>query len=533
MNAAKLLSLLTSGLILIPSSSALDTIFSCPDNTTTAFCADIPQNSSTLLSISKKYELLLLSKVLVDAHEGGTHSIVPVGRSYHGFQWDRVPGTYVRLNYNCSTSISDGVCSVTLPELSNESEKFVLSRFVHKLTRNQKIARFLERVTFGTIRKDLNKLKVLSINNNNNFYETFGHWVHQQIEEVPPTSHRSFFRRHVSPRYNSRKPRLEGRIKHPCEAGARWRFAAFSLQDLQKNIVISKTSTNKYLLSIDGHPRTVVDDIIFKEKKDGIFELNTPSSTHRICASGEARVAAGMGIRYNNYCPRFKEGCPPADISDMQPQPLYVLNGLDPSTFTVRKNNENDTLIELMMSTKDIFDEHPGFCSLNFDFDTPIFTKLTNGQTMMFDSMLKLETNDLDSPLQSIADFTNAINDESYSRCPNVPRSFLNDQHCKLTNVPVCNPEKGLDLSLELNEENLRRLNQLTGRYYYIIEGLRLGENNAKNEDLPCSELAMSRWVKVSSDKNCETDAHKKTSSTYSFNGLLHIIYVTCFLHQI
>ncbi len=531
-------------------------VYSCPEDAI-EFCVDIPSDSTVLLATSKKKgELLLLHKVVYplnyDKEGREKPRIVPVGRSYDGFKWDRVPGPYNRLQYNCSYTTpreavdsafvatsddedEDVVCSVTLPAVSTGShyEKYILSRFEHTLSLTQTLARFLERVTFGTTRKELGQLKNNATANNNDIYQTFADWINSQIEDIPPTYHRSFFRRHVSPRYDSRKPRLEGRITHPCEVGARWRYAAFSLQDLQKDLVISKIDSstssgkNKYVLSVNGHPRTVVEDIIFKAEADGDFEISedASSSTHKICAGSAAIVSSGMGIRYNNYCPRLKNGIPPVDISDLQQNPQYILDGLDPNSlaFTIQNHtnsNDENWRIELMRSTKDLFEEFPDFCSMEFDNDTPIFARLTNGQTMMFDSMLKLENNDLDHPLQTLANYDdNNNNNDLYSKCPNVPRSFLNDYHCQLTTVPICNPERVLDLSLELNEENIKRLNELTGRYYYIIEGLRLGENSSsgKEEDLPCKESVLSRWVKVSSDPNCVSDTKDKTSGTLHY----------------
>jgi hypothetical protein len=153
--------------------------------------------------------------------------------------------------------------------------------------------------------------------------------------------------------------------------------------------------------------------------------------------------------------------------------------------------------------------------------------RLIDGQVLMYDPVLKLETNSLVTPLNDGGALT-SVSSGLKSKCINAPRTFLNDANCQLSSVAGCTSTDTVDLVLELNEENLKQLYQKTGRYYYAIEGLRLGEMEDTNwgVELPCTKSARSRWVRMEND-NCVENIRTKTASKLC---VCHIEYFCCFI---
>jgi hypothetical protein len=480
-----------------------DEEYACPQDVV-GHCVTIPPSTSVRLSKSSKHELLTLTR----ATDG--ENFVPLGRSYDAQGWETVAGPYDTLAFDCM--IGNDQCQVNIPEATSVNQTFSLSRFEYNPPPVQdRIARFLEQVTFGTKRDEINNLKQIAGANDNDLQKTFGSWVDKQINEIDPTSHREFFRSRVAPRYSDRSPVSEGKMIHPCSSGSRWRRFSFTLPDLEKMLLITKVS-NRYALSVDGHVRTMVDDILFKDS-DVLFEYTQPAS-YRICALGRAQTFIDFGIKYKNKCHRLVIGNPPVDINGMYPQPAYVLNEIDTTAFIKKVDYRDSTKIESMLSTAKIFDNYPFLCeSLSQEYSTPIYARLIDGQVLMFDPVLNLETNSLVTPLDDGGGVTSLIT-KQISQCANAPRTFLNDANCRLSSAAACTSRRKLDLSFDLNEKNLKQLYQKTGRYYYVVEGLRLGEG--KDSDygvkLPCQSLAKSRWVRMTND-NCVQNIRIGTAS--------------------
>jgi hypothetical protein len=474
--------------------------YSClPD--TDGLCVTLPSNTTIFLSKASNQELLTITR----ATNG--KELVPIGRSYHQNNWERVAGPYDTLIFDCS--VGNDLCQVTIPETTAINQNFRLSRFEHRLPIKDSVARFLEQATFGTKPDELNDLNELVTKNDNDLDKTFGFWVEKQIDQIPPTSHREFFRRRVAPRYKNRSPVPEGKIAHPCSSGARWRRFSFTMPDLYSQVLITKVS-NRYALSIDGHIRTMLDDILFQDS-DVLFEYTEPTS-YLLCAIGRAQTFINFGIKYKKRCQRLVIGNPPVDISGIDPQPDYVLDAVDPASFITKVDFRDTTKIEGMLSIEDMFDNYSSLCeSMSLEYTTPIFAQLTNGQVLLYDPMLEFETNTLENPLNDGGGLT-TVSTEQKSQCINVPRTFLNDADCRLSSVATCTSMNTLDLSLELNEENLRELYHKTGRYYYAVQGLRLNETEANwGMKSPCQESSRSRWV-IMENNDCEQNVENSTA---------------------
>ena len=488
--------------------------YSCDDETI-GHCATVPANTTILLRRSlTNDELLTLTRVTDGKH------IAPVGRSYSTFNWQRVAGPYDTLSYDCS-GIKQGFCQVTVPEAASTNQTFSLSRFENKLSLKLRIARFLEQVTFGTKPEELQSLFEMAKGDpyNKSLYSFFGDWAYKQMYQTSSTLHRELFRSHVSPRYIDRRPTSEGIMSNPCKSGGRWRRSSFSLVDIRKDITITKTASNRYALSMDGHVRTILDEIKFQEIDQVDFDETNPIKV-KLCALNTADTFSGFGIRYKNKCRRFEpgNGNPPVDIEGLI-DPL-ILEGINPNEHITQIFDEDSGLIESMLLSKDLSNDYQDLCnSIDLKQEIPVFAKLTTGQHLIFDPMLELEDNSLASPLND-GGAINSIVSKKKTLCMNTPRTFLNDKYCQLTSTSACTLGNTLDnMTLTLNEENLKELYDKTGRYYYVVKGLRFDDFAKYTEnilnDYPCNEKAKSRWVKMV-DNNCVSNVQKETSSEFT-----------------
>ena len=478
-------------------------VFSCGENDL-GRCVDIPQNTTVLLakSTSSRGEILTLTRIT----NGDT--IAPVGRSYDGFDWETVAGPYNTLPYTCESNY----CKVIIPEADPAlNQIFVLSRFQHELPLRDKVARFLERTTFGITIEDLTDLEEnIKSKFNNDTFAAYTDWIQKQMYEIPPTSHRSFFRSRLAARHSDRTPSREGQMTHPCEKNTRWRSAAFTLQDLQKSLLITRNKSNRYELSIDGYVRTIVDNIVFKDRESFVYD--GPSS-FKICALNVPTIGEAFGIKYKNKCRRFLDGNPPVIINGMDSPPKYVRIINRDDLFITTPSLHDENMVGYMTSKKDLYDTYPNFCSnVDNDVHAPVFAQLTTtNQVMIFDPYLQLQSNTLENPAEHCGDNEDG-NVGARSSCPHAPRTFLNEKHCKHSFANVYSVSD--DLQLHLNEENVRKLYELTGRYYYIVRGLRLGEDDdEKYLTLPCQERSKSRWMKMPEGQKCKATVKGKTES--------------------
>merc|ERR1712071_58301 len=121
---------------------------------------------------------------------------IPLGRSYDNHDWESVAGPY-KIDFEC-----DGIMcasTVELPTLTNGEEFwFQLTTFSISERNNLKsqdiAARFLEQTTFGSTRNELLQWKDLGIASTSSLDYSFAEWIHEQINDIPMTSHRQVFR---------------------------------------------------------------------------------------------------------------------------------------------------------------------------------------------------------------------------------------------------------------------------------------------------------------------------------------------------
>ena len=150
----------------------------------------------------------------------------------------------------------------------------------------------------------------------------------------------------------------------------------------------------------------------------------------------------------------------------MSPQPTYILDAIDPNSLITKIDYRDSTKVESMLSTTEIFENYPTICeTLSLDYKVPVYARLTNGQVLMFDPVLEFETNTLDIPLHDGGGLT-SLSTNQITQCANAPRTFVNDEMCHLSPVAACTSSTNIsNLSLELNEENLKELYNKAGKF--------------------------------------------------------------------
>lgn len=228
---------------------------------------------------------------------------IPVGRSYLGYGWEPYGGELSHVTFLCDES----ACSIILPDLPWGYE-YEMVAFDHELSERDQIARFLEQATFGPSRKDLDAFADASP-------ETFASWVKEQQDTVKMSSHRAFYREHLS--WPQEFVNSRGLSTTPCQAQARYRRYAFGLFDASiGNEIELKTDTKNRKIIYDdaGFLRTVLNTTKLyigppednKELRDGTYVKGFLTSTglHSFFAFGvTAHVCpsahtADTGIRF-------------------------------------------------------------------------------------------------------------------------------------------------------------------------------------------------------------------------------------------
>ena len=242
------------------------------------------------LAVSGPHELLRLTRRYID-----TGRTALVGRSYDGHPWETAPvETQFTLPSDCGADTNDtddsaaswypvyrtagadgsangSVCVLRLPAVDEASGRAVEYRLEvadasgSLPDARSAAARFLIRTTFGPTTADI--AEYVAIHGSDP-----SAWLAHQMDTVPPTLLRAYFRRRSNPRYPSTyyvdgEPAVPftelvraGTRRGACSVGSRWTRFAFNADDLGKVIEFSPAATSSHTLSTQGHLRTVVAD---------------------------------------------------------------------------------------------------------------------------------------------------------------------------------------------------------------------------------------------------------------------------------
>jgi len=406
-------------------------------------------------------------------------TISPVGRSYDQNDWERVAGAYTHLNYDCS----ENDCYVDIPAIDDEqssTDAFQLTSFDSSErvvgSDRRAVSRFLEQATFGPTRRVVD-----SWDYENDLDSTFPSWVKQQIDE-DATSHREYFRRRANTRIMSTVD--TGEVSHPCEKNTRWSRYAFNHLDEDKILHVAGGGSGPYLFSIDGIPRTKVNDI--KLRRGG--RLSSPGS-YKICSVNEG-VSATLRLKIGGRCERLLIGNPPVNFASGTTPPNWFRLDTDADFTSLKVGARNDEFLH----KNRIVDPSCDSLQSNNGVVWPVFVRFSDGNWLLNDPQLLLKTNTPSDPI--IDGGAGAAADGA--TCANVPKTFLNIDSCRLSNeVLACGASErasstpkrgtlvcgspgeigndprtgdGFEMKLDMgNDDNTRRLAQQKGQVWTMI----------------------------------------------------------------
>lgn len=399
--------------------------FSCPDapGERNTFALTIPNNVS--LTIPQGHNVLC---TLALETESGAY--LPLARSYNGHRWERAGGGFAsRLEEEWSCVVDDTVCTLFLPAGST----YVLQRRGRSgsVSNVDRIARFLEAATFGGTRTDLAKWGD----------QTFAQFIEAQIN-MKPTLHREFYRQRMNPSWQFHQPEFAARL-NPCAPDAVYRRNFLSLKDQGKPILV-QTVNGRREVSIDGHVRSMPVNL-----RAGFFGRRTeelPDGQYTLCGNNE-QLQRGL-YRFRSQtdpqCRFLNTSDLLVDFPDdyIPAASLSVKIGLleNSSQWQIIANNDLPVyrrVVPINPVGCTSLEETPAQSArLRGESLAPIFAQTQDGQWLLFDPIVRMESNTMESPL-----LDGGLESLSTNRtlfCSNVARSFLNEGNCVMTDTRAC-----------------------------------------------------------------------------------------------
>ena len=139
---------------------------------------------------------------------------------------------------------------------------------------------------------------------------------------------------------------------------------------------------------------------------------------------------------------------------------------------------------------------------------------LFSGSWLLYDPRMVLEDNAPTSPINDGGGLVRSLT-ALKTKCANAPRTFLNEEHCFLSNSSMaCGAALTPSVNIELNAANIITLNDITGQYIYGIAGLPLRDVNDMTQPSPCVPNLRSRWEILDASKCTATRMGAETNAT-------------------
>ena len=277
---------------------------------------------------------------------------------------------------------------------------------------------------------------------------------------------------------------------------------------MKKELTIE--GSGPYTLFLNGNFRTVVNDFWIGKESGYQFD---PDFKYEICRYPDEKVNGKIGIKIEDGSCVYAEN-PRVDLTGQEGNAQFILN-LSQSNLQVideyltngeefiLRNAISNSLCEAIPAVPDLDDE-------------PIFARVSDGTWLQFDPRLIIETNSVNSP---IADGGKATKLAGGSFCSNVPRTFMNEDHCKVSSNGCETSSKSNELEVLLDNKTISELNVLTGRYVYIVKGLNVVDQSDDGQfpwklPHPCTEGLRSRWIPKDLNDCNPTDIYSGTNNS-------------------
>ena len=361
----------------------------------------------------------------------------------------------------------------------------------------------------------------------------FESWVTEQINVVPKSSHRQFFRKRTNPKleyaYNV------GAVgSFPCEKFSRWRKYALTSRD---QLDSRKTGILKYLQvdlvpgvghvwKVDGNFRTVTDGP--PVTTDGsTFPLGESQKIKWSNGNSWMLDCVGCEIPVGDYTlqnPAVNvQGAEddttilPYDVVDLPAYGSVDLPSIEsPAEYPMFSAwihaNEAALLNTTDLEDSDQCNNFPNFrqpiphdaagaptAVLPTVFGRSIDPVTLEEHVFAYDPHFSFYENTVEKPLmdgggQVVID-TADLAAGTQVKCQNARRSFLNENHCKMSYLSTaCKPSTRPEKVVVIDMPNLAGIRELTGRKLYPVAGLAITD-----ETSPCS-TSTSRWIKDETD---------------------------------
>eukprot|EP00586_Coscinodiscus_wailesii_P000799 CAMPEP_0172487324 /NCGR_PEP_ID=MMETSP1066-20121228/16359_1 /TAXON_ID=671091 /ORGANISM="Coscinodiscus wailesii, Strain CCMP2513" /LENGTH=2416 /DNA_ID=CAMNT_0013253867 /DNA_START=62 /DNA_END=7312 /DNA_ORIENTATION=+ len=392
-----------------------------------------------IFPVTNNDQLCVLSQLLNERY-------VPLGRSYEGNDWESSAGRYARLIYKCESN----QCEVNLPK----EHIYHLTCYQHSLSKEDTVARFLEKTSFGPTKRHIDTWDY----SKDDLNPSFAKFVQDELNKTP-TYHREYFRKRLNPRsIESYKYGMSG--PQACKKNSRWRKYAFTALDthlssggLQHDSgsgqprpnprhkltiqAITNNGQTAYILSYADAVRTVVYEKFRNAQTDDELDM---TKSYYICYVTEIWGGARNSptdrfqIKENmsDSCVTIKGGNPKVNIDsnfiDLSSVATLDLTSLSTGTDLVEINTEK-TLGGDLLLTRDIsgMNAYEDVCKVlpdprdndyrssflnyvkssypmwtnpsRFAPDPPVFAKLDNNEWAIHDYRLELRKNTIEDPL--------------------------------------------------------------------------------------------------------------------------------------
>jgi uncharacterized protein (DUF1800 family)/uncharacterized protein (DUF1501 family) len=465
--------------------------FSCPEVGVDGTPVSLVIETSSILEASASGisvdSTLMLGDLCILTIQGSESTSKPVARSYDAADWEISAGPFTQ---SLTSPICSGsVCTfVDLPIPDSADETYVLTSYHHNgFGTEAEAARFLEQATFGPTRATIDSL----VASGQDKYMT---WVKDQIETVPMSSHREYYRRRVNPRFEY--PFVHGAPgpKTACDRLSHWRTFALSERDGLRSTQSKKTKyldikqkNGRYVWYVEGMPRTTTDylpDLLtekgdFKEKFElypVLYAIHFRDNERFSCIECPVQVykkPGGVPGYVNN---------PKVDLTGIVNDPALVpytiidlppILGNDNAMVTIDNGEDYTTNVYFSKYSKPNDEfwlndatsinpnqclSHPSVLTAAYDTPTklstggneevssknhpetafpPLFGKTLNTVTgqyehLLFDPHLVLFENSVENPLPDGGGRLQ-VETKGYATCANAPRTFINEDHCKLS----------------------------------------------------------------------------------------------------
>ena len=368
--------------------------------------------------------------------------VAPVARSYDGKDWELSPGKFIKISISCD----DQNCILELPALVGNDEYQVFTSN-HTLEPKDEAARFLEQVTFGTTLQEVNSFDTTSP-----LQAQFATYINHQMNE-PMSLHRSYFRERAV--YHFNHPHPIAIPHHPCEKGTRYRHYAFTGRDKNLKLRVRAIADGKYFLSVQGEPRTVVSSIDWASSSyiSSKGSMPTVDDSYVFCREPEDELYGDVIVKdyRTNRCQKIKVnnngGNPIVDFTNSTDIIAAILEAggnkysQTMSNYLTLSSADAEPINDIFFITK------PQHLILKQDLTADICSTVNqewnlihyvafyepNNIWVLHMPPPKLLENTVDNP--AIDGGGSNVNwSKGQTWCSNVPRTFLNEEKCILSN---------------------------------------------------------------------------------------------------